>query len=112
MNKKFSYPPKEQESRFVPLDDVDLSNILCIRVERRMLSGNVVSYINYYYKILDEDKKDKQIYKGTIIMIYENVLTKLISIKYRKKFYYTKLVPGHRIDSKKENKLKKKTKKF
>ena len=106
LNKKFSYPPKEEKSRFVPLDDVDLSNILCIRVERKMLSGNVVSYKNNYYKILDEDKNDRPIYKGTIIMVYENVLTKVIRIKYRNKFYDTKLVPGHRIDPEKRKQIK------
>ncbi len=95
LNHKFSYPPKEEESHFVPLDNVDLSNILCIRVERKMLNGNVVSYKNNYYAVLNGDKP---IYKGTTLMVYQNVLTKVIKVKYKNKFYDTKQVPGHRID--------------
>ena len=29
--KKYAYEPKEEDSAFVPLDNIDLSNILCIR---------------------------------------------------------------------------------
>lgn len=106
LNNKFSYPPKEEESHFVPLDNTDLSNILCIRVERKMLNGNVVSYKNNYYKIDDNEITDKPIYKGTVLIVYENVLTKVIKIKYRNKFYNTILVPGHKIDPEKRKQIR------
>lgn len=71
-----------------------------------MLNGNVVSYKNNYYKIDDNTHPDKPIYKGTILMVYENVLTRIIKIKYRNKFYNTILVPGHKIDPEKRKQLK------
>ena len=106
LNKKFSYPPKEKETFFVPLRNTDLSNILCTREERKILNGNVISYKNSYYKILDEENKNKIIYKGTTVKVYENVLTKVIKIKYRNKFYNTQLVPGHRVDPEKRKQIK------
>ena len=103
LNHKFSYKPKDEESHFVPLDNVDLSNILCIRVERKMLNGNVVSYKNNYYKIINNDKP---IYKGTSLMVYQNVLTKVIKVKYKNKFYDVEQVPGHIIDPEKRERKK------
>lgn len=68
-----------------------------------MLNGNVISFKNNYYKILNEDKT---IYKGTSLMIYQNILTKIIKAKYKNKFYDTELVPGHRIDPEKKEQIK------
>ena len=106
LNRKFSYSPKEEENHFIPLDNADLSNILCTRVERKILSGNVISYNNNYYRIVDENNVDKPIYKGTSIMVYENVLTKVIKIKYHGKFYNTIQVEGHRIDVVKKEQIR------
>ena len=106
LNRKFSYPPKEEENHFIPLDNADLSNILCTRVERKILSGNVISYNNNYYRIVDENNVDKPIYKGTSIIVYENVLTKVIKIKYHGKFYNTIQVEGHRIDVVKKEQIR------
>ena len=49
INRKYSYEPKESETSFVPLDNIDLSNILCIRDTRTMLNGNVISWNNHIF---------------------------------------------------------------
>ena len=46
INKKFSYPPKENETEFVPLGNTDLTKIMCIKTERLILNGNMISYKN------------------------------------------------------------------
>lgn len=106
LNHKFSYEPKELESHFVPLENADLSNILCIREERKMLSGNVISYKNNYYRILDEKGNDKQIFKGTSLLVYENVITEVVRVKYYGKFYNTLQIEGHLQDPEKRKQRK------
>ena len=78
LNQKYAYEPKEREIAFVPLDNIDLSNILCIRDTRTILNGNMISWNNHYYQILDKDNSIKQIYKGTEIQVFENALTKIV----------------------------------
>ena len=56
----------------------------------------MISWNNNYYQILDKDNSIKQIYKGTEIQIFENVLTKAVRIKYYNIFYETKKIEGHR----------------
>ena len=63
LNQKYAYEPKEKDSAFVPLDNTDLSNILCIRDTRTILNGNMISWNNNYYQILEKDKSIKQIFK-------------------------------------------------
>ena len=87
---KYAYDPKENENAFVPLVNTDLSNILCIRDTRTILNGNMFSWKNNYYQILDQDNSIKLIYKGTEIQVFENVLTKKVKIKYHNIFYETK----------------------
>ena len=106
LNQKYAYEPKEEETSFVPLDDIDLSNILCIRDKRIILSGNMISWNNNYYQILDKDYSIKQIYKGTEIQVFENVLTKIIRVKYYGIFYDTKQIEGHRQDPVKREQLR------
>ena len=106
LNQKYAYEPKEEEISFVPLDDIDLSNILCIRDKRIILSGNMISWNNNYYQILDKDCSIKQIYKGTEIQVFENVLTKIIRVKYYGIFYDTKQIEGHRQDPVKREQLR------
>ena len=96
LNQKYAYEPKEKNTAFVPLDNVDLSNILCIRDKRTILNGNMVSWNNNYYQVFDKDNSIKQIYKGTEIQVFENVLTKVVRIKYYNNFYETKQIEGHR----------------
>ena len=106
LNQKYAYEPKEKESAFVPLDNIDLSNILCIKDTRIILNGNMISWNNNYYQILDKDNSVKQIYKGTKIQVFENVLTKVARIKYYNVFYDTKQVEGHRQDSVKKEQMR------
>ena len=58
INKKFAYPPKEEESEFVPLGDTDLSTIMCLKSERIILNGNMISYENNYYVAINSDGTD------------------------------------------------------
>ena len=106
LNQKYAYEPKEKDNVFVPLGNIDLSNILCIRNTRTILNGNMISWKNNYYQILDKDNYIKKIYKGTKIEVYENVLTKIVKIKYYNIFYNTKLIEGHLQDSTKKEQMK------
>lgn len=96
LNEKYAYEPKENETAFVSLDNTDLSNILCIRDKRTILSGNMFSWRNNYYQILEQDNSIKLIYKGTEIHVFENVLTRKVKVKYYNIFYETKKIEGHR----------------
>jgi len=71
-----------------------------------MLSGNMISWNNNYYQILDKDNSIKQIYKGTEIQVFENVLTKVVRVKYYNIFYETKQVEGHRQDPEKREQMR------
>ena len=106
LNHKYAYEPKEEDTAFVPLDNIDLSNILCIRDKRTILNGNMISWNNNYYQILDKDNSIKQIYKGTEITVYQNVLTKVVRVKYYNIFYETKQVEDHRQDPVKKEQLR------
>jgi hypothetical protein len=92
INKKFAYKPKNKDKAFVKLCKTNLEYILCTRDERTMLDGCVFSYKGHYYSVILKDNEIKQIYKGTKIKIYENVLNHKIFAKYYDKFYNTKLI--------------------
>ena len=96
----------KKDTAFVPLDNIDLSNILCIRDTRTILNGNMISWNNNYYQVLDKDNSIKQIYKGTEIQVFENVLTKVVRIKYYNNFYETKQIEGHRQDQIKREQMR------
>ena len=66
----------------------------------------MISWNNNYYQILDKDNSVKQIYKGTKIKVYENVLTKVVKIKYYNVFYETKQIEGHRQDPVKREQMR------
>ena len=106
LNEKYAYEPKENETAFVPLVNTDLSNILCIRDTRTILNGNMFSWKNNYYQILDQDNSIKLIYKGTEIQVFENVLTKKVKVKYYNIFYETKKIEGHRQDPVKREQMR------
>ena len=106
LNHKYAYEPKEKLTAFVSLENTDLSNILCIRDDRIILNGNMISWKNNYYQILDKDNSIKQIYKGTKVKVYENVLNKVIRVKYYNTFYDTKQIEGHRQDPVKKEQLR------
>ena len=106
LNEKYAYEPKENETAFVSLDSTDLSNILCIRDKRTILSGNMFSWRNNYYQILEQDNSIKLIYKGAEIQIFENVLTRKVKVKYYNIFYETKKIEGHRQDPEKREQMR------
>ena len=106
LNQKYAYEPKEEESSFVPLDNIDLSNILCVREDRKMLDGNIISWKNNYYQLINEDGSIKQIFKGTKLLVYQNVLTKVVKVKYYNHLYSTIQIEGHRQDSVKRKQLR------
>lgn len=106
LNEKYAYEPKENETAFVSLDNTDLSNNLCIRDKRTILSGNMFSWRNNYYQILEQDNSIKLIYKGTEIHVFENVLTRKVKVKYYNIFYETKKIEGHRQDPEKREQMR------
>ena len=83
-----------------------MSNILCIRDTRTILNGNMFSWKNNYYQILDQDNSIKSIYKGTEIQVFENALTKKVKVKYYNIFYKTKKIEGHRQDPVKREQMR------
>lgn len=87
INKKFAYKPKEKQKAFVKLNKINLEYILCMRNERTMLDGCVFSYKDHYYKTINKDNELKPIFKGSKIMVYENILNHNIYVKYYNKFY-------------------------
>lgn len=89
INKKFAYKPKEKQKSFVKLDKINLEYILCTRTERTMLDGCVISYNGHYYKVINKDNELKPIFKGTKVLVYENILNHNIYVKYYDKFYNT-----------------------
>lgn len=92
INKKFAYQPKEKEKAFVKLGKTNLEYILCSRTERTMLDGCVISYNGHYYKVISRDNELKPIFKGTKVLVYENILSHNIYIKYYDIFYNTQIL--------------------
>ncbi len=71
-----------------------------------MLNGCVLSWGNSYYQVLDKNGAIKQIFKGTKIDVYQNVLTNIIRVKYYNQFYNTIQIEGHRQDPIKREQLR------
>lgn len=66
----------------------------------------MISWNNNYYQILDKDNSIKQIYKGTEVKVFENVLTKKVKIKYYNIFYNTNQIEGHFKDPVKREQMR------
>lgn len=99
LNHKFSYPPKEDEICFEPVDkDFNWTNILCRKEQRKILDGCVFSYANNYYQLLDEKGITVKTYKGTEITVMEDIFDHTIRVEYRKNVYKTRQIDGHRQD--------------
>ncbi len=106
INKKFSYEPAEEDSEFVPLEDTDLSTIMCIKDIRTVLNGNMISINNEYYISINDDGTDFIFYKGTKVEVWQDVFTLRVRIFKNGKIYNTRKAPGHRKDPvKREQKL-------
>jgi len=105
INNKYSYPAAENESAFVPLGDTDLTKIMCIKKERTILNGNMISIDNEYYIPVHPTNDSYTFYKGTIVEVWKDVFDGTVRIYKNNKIYNTKKVPGQRIDmTKKEQK--------
>ena len=102
LNKKFSYPPLGEETDFIPLDNTDLSTIMCIKVDRKILNGNMISINNNYYIPINSDGSDFVFYKGTTVEVWQDVFTNDIRIFKNNKIYNTRKIEGHRVDMKKK----------
>ena len=105
LNKKFSYLPKEEETEFIPLGNTDLTKIFCIKEERIILNGNMISYKNEYYIPINKDESNFVFYKGTRVEVWCDIFNNIARIYKNNKIYDTKKIEGHRIDPiKKEQK--------
>ena len=102
LNKKFSYSPLEEETDFIPLNNTDLSTIMCIKVDRKILNGNMISINNNYYIPINSDGSDFVFYKGTTVEVWQDVFTNDIRIFKNNKIYNTRKIEGHRVDMKKK----------
>ena len=49
---------------------------------------------------MNQDNYIKLIYKGIEVQVFENILTKVVRVKYYNIFYETKQIEGHRRCSK------------
>lgn len=99
LNSKFAYEPKEEESEYIPLGNTDLTKIMCIKSERTILNGNMISYANNYYIPINEDGTDYIFYKGTKVEVWQDVFDEgLIRIFKNNKIYNTRQIEGHRKD--------------
>ncbi len=105
INKKFAYEPKEEETEFIPLDDTDLTKIMCIKDERTILNGNMISFGNHYYIPVNDDGTDYVFYKGTKVEVWADIFKPIVRIYKNNKLYNTRMIEGHRKDPiKKEQK--------
>lgn len=98
INKKFSHEPKEEETEFVPLGNTDLTKIMCIKKERTILNGNMISFNNHYYIPINNDGTDYVFYKGTKVEIWADVFKPIVRIYKNNKLYNTRMIEGHRKD--------------
>ena len=105
INKKFSYKAKEIETDFVPLGNIDLTTILCLKNKRIILSGNVISYNNNYYIPIDNNNRNVTLYLGSSVEVWEDIFNNKIRIYKDKVIYNTKLMPGHRKNNDKIKQL-------
>lgn len=98
INKKFSYPPKENKTEFIPLGNTDLSTIFCIKDTRTILNGNMISIENHYYVPINKDGTIHIFYKGTIVEVWKDIFNNKVKVKKDNIIYETKMVEGQRID--------------
>ncbi len=102
INNKFSYPPKEEETEFIPLKYTDLSTIFCLKDTRTILNGNMISIGNHYYVPINKDGSIHIFYKGTTVEVWKDIFNNKVRIKKDKVIYETRLVEGQRLDTNKK----------
>lgn len=95
INKKFSYEALEKETEFIPLGKTDLTKIMCIKEERIILNGNMISYKNEYYIPINKNGEDYIFYKGTKVEIWIDVFTNKVRIFKGGIIFNTRKIEGH-----------------
>ena len=95
LNHKFSYLPKEDETEFIPLGKADLTKIMCIKDERIIINGNMISYKNNFYIPIDADGNDFVFYKGTKVGVWVDIFTNNVRIFKNGILYNTRKIEGH-----------------
>ena len=55
---------------------------------------------------MNQDNYIKLIYKGIEVQVFENILTKVVRVKYYNIFYDTKQIEGHRQDPVKREQMR------
>ena len=55
---------------------------------------------------MNQDNYIKLIYKGIEVQVFENILTKVVRVKYYNIFYETKQIEGHRQDQVKREQMR------
>jgi len=97
LNKKFAYEPKEKETEFVTLDkNFDLSNIICLKAERKILDGCAFATQYKYYQLIDDQGEIVKPRKGVAITVHIDVFDGTVRANYKGTVYNTKLVYVHK----------------
>ncbi len=96
----------KEKALTVPLDNIDLSTIMCIKEERTILNGNMISYENHYYIPINDDGSDYIFYKGTKVEVWKDIFNSDIRIFKNNKIFNTRMIEGHRINPQKKEQRK------
>jgi hypothetical protein len=89
-NKRFAIPPSNNESAFMPVpDDCNLNYVLSIQTTRKILNGNIVSYMNNQYMPMKDDDTPLPLRLRTSVTIVETFDNKLL-IKHNNRYYKVK----------------------
>jgi hypothetical protein len=90
-NKRFAIPPSDSKSTSMPLpDDCNLNYVLSVQHTRKMLNGNIISYMNTQYMPMKDDDKPLLLNTRTSVEVVTTFDNKLL-IKHNAKYYKTKL---------------------
>ena len=95
INKKFAFVPLDPNDAFVPIDDIDLSQIFTIKQER-VIKNDMFSLNNGYYCLIDEKEKRVHIINGSIITVCMDVFTRVLTVRRYGKVYSTLLVSSRK----------------
>lgn len=71
-NERFSVPPKEDKSAFVPCIRADLKDILCIQEERIVQNDNTVRYGGLILQIPQNDMRHHYVKTTITVHVYED----------------------------------------
>lgn len=73
---------------------------MCIKEERMILNGNMISYKSNYYIPITDEGNDFIFFKETKVEVWQDIFnTELIRIYKNNKIYNTRKIEGHWKDS-------------